>query len=302
MRGLVVLAAAPALIAGCSMRSTYDRLDWIIPAYVDDYITLDTEQRALLWQRLDAQLHWHRSEQLPRYACWLRQVNYDVRHGLTPEKLERHNAQLRQAWATLVRRLAPDTAQLLASTSDAQFLELRANLERKTKEYKSEYVDPPEQTLRARRAARMQKRLRRWIGPLTAQQVQTVNRWSERIELTGMDILAARRRWPAKLDRLRSQRQEPARMAETIERLVLRTETDRTVEYRHKGELNRRLTGALLIDIAEQLSPGQRHQLQARISELARDLEQLTGLSPLCRSVPPWPAPAEPLCSPGLAM
>lgn len=280
VRTIFILGAAPALVTGCGVKSAYDHLDWIIPAYVDDYITLDAGQHALLRQRLDAQLRWHRAEQLPRYVCRLQDLMHDLHHGLTPEKLEHHDAVLRNAWTTLVRRLAPDTAQLLATASDAQFHELRTNLQRKTAEYKSKYVDLPEQALRAQRAATMQKRLRRWIGALTAAQQQAVDAWSEGIELTSADILATRRRWPAQLEGLRAQRHEPARLAKAIEDILVKPETDRPAEYRRKREVNRKLTGALLIEFANGLTPQQRQHLQARISDLARDFKQLAGLGP----------------------
>lgn len=277
---MLMLGAAPVLVTGCGVKSAYDRLDWIIPGYIDNYITLDAGQRTLLRQRLDAQLRWHRNEQLPHYACQLKALMHDLRHDFTTEKLARHDLALRQAWATLVQRLAPDVARLLATASDAQLQELRANLERKTAEYKSKFVDPPPLTLRTERAATMQKRLRRRIGPLTAEQQQKVGTWGGQIELTGADRLAARQRWPARVDELRAWRHEPARLTQLIEGMLTKPETGRPAEHRDKREVNRKLTAALLIEVTNDLTPRQRQHLQVRVADLAQDFEQLAGLEP----------------------
>ena len=44
-----------ALLAGCAS-FTYNRLDWLIPWYVDGYVDLTGDQRALLRERLTPSL------------------------------------------------------------------------------------------------------------------------------------------------------------------------------------------------------------------------------------------------------
>lgn len=70
----------PALLAfvalgagsGCATSFLYDRADRFANRWVGDYLELDPAQQESLDAAL-ADLHrWHRREQLPAYAAWLR--------------------------------------------------------------------------------------------------------------------------------------------------------------------------------------------------------------------------------------
>ena len=278
LRTRLLLGAILFLLTACGVKSGYNKLDWLITAYVDDYVTLDTEQRSLLQRQLNAQLSWHRQEQLPRYACWIARLRTDLVNGLTTGELEGHDAELRTHWHALMRRLAPDFMRLLATASDTQIDELRANFERKTKKYKSKYVDLPAAERHENRSARMKKRLKRWTGPLTAAQEQAVDAWSERIELSGANRLAYRQQWQVFLTELGAARHDSARLATNVERILANPQAEQSPEYRRQREINRIETKHRLIQIDSLLEPQQREYLQEQLWELAHDFSELSGV------------------------
>ena len=59
-------------LTGCSATQfIYNRVDILVRWYLDDYVSLDRDQRAQFDERLDAFLEWHRREELPEYVVLL---------------------------------------------------------------------------------------------------------------------------------------------------------------------------------------------------------------------------------------
>ena len=82
--GALLLAA---LIAGCTFKSVYNRLDDLIPQYVEGVISLDATHEELLEQRTTILLQWHRNTQLKQYVSWLQALHQDVGQSLTEARL-----------------------------------------------------------------------------------------------------------------------------------------------------------------------------------------------------------------------
>ena len=68
-----------AALAGCGPRLIYPHLEWLIPWYISDFISLDDRQKNMLEERLLKQLAWHCRTQLTIYAEALRSIGADCR-------------------------------------------------------------------------------------------------------------------------------------------------------------------------------------------------------------------------------
>ena len=72
------------LLTACStVKMVYPRLDWIIPHYIDDYISLNDKQELQLDKELRVVLDWHCTTPVNQYATWLGRIRFDVEHGGT---------------------------------------------------------------------------------------------------------------------------------------------------------------------------------------------------------------------------
>ncbi|GIR70157.1 MAG: hypothetical protein CM15mP74_14080 [Halieaceae bacterium] len=60
-----------AVTACSATQFIYNRVDILVRWYLDDYVSLDRDQRARFDQRLEVFLEWHRSEELPSYVVLL---------------------------------------------------------------------------------------------------------------------------------------------------------------------------------------------------------------------------------------
>jgi hypothetical protein len=272
------------LLPGCGARFFYTQLDWIAPWYVSEFVTLDREQRVLLDQRLAEWLDWHCRSQLPDYAAWLREVGRLVEQGeadvAAVERLFERVEGFRDA---LLAGVAPDLAELLAMLSEEQIDELARQIEARNREARVDFVDAPPQILHERRVRRFERRLTRWLGPLTDAQRERIEHWSLEIVPIADDWLASRVDWQRRLDHaLREQalREHAGHEAfrERIYDLVLRPEQTWSEDYRARLARNRALVIVLIADIAALAPQFQRERLQRETDSLAAQFESLACL------------------------
>ena len=81
MKKILALVIAFILLSACGPKLYYPSLDWLIPWYVDDYISLEPDQSSRFRTQLARQLDWHCRTQLPEYAEFLRDLRREVDHG-----------------------------------------------------------------------------------------------------------------------------------------------------------------------------------------------------------------------------
>jgi hypothetical protein len=254
-------------------------LDWLIPWYVDDYITLEPGQSSQLRTRLAQQLDWHCRTQLPEYAEFLRDLRREVDDSgrpVTVERLNSYKIRLTRYWNALIRQISPDIADIMFTSTDEQVDELFENLERKNRDIESEYVAPPPQKIIHNRQKRMLKHLNYWVGGLTESQRQAVTDWNLQIEPIGADRVAYRRKIQAAGRHLLESRTNPNELETALSGLLTNAEEFRTENYQRKIDVNTQRTLELLSYLLETLTPNQRNHLSKRLELLAMDVDQLS--------------------------
>jgi hypothetical protein len=274
LKHLVLLIVCCITVSGCTVKFVYNRLDWMIPWYLDDYLSFSSEQQIILDQRLVQQLRWHRETQLPHYALWLRQLRNDWQNGLDLAGLENHQVFFKESWNVLLQQIIPDSASLLATTTDEQIETLFASMAEANEEYYDEYVAPDPETLREHRLKRMEKFLNRWTGEVTSKQERFLVSCNERLHLVAEERLAYRRQWQSGLQQLLERRHE-ADFDELLSGFITAQTHSRPVAYQRKFDTNQMLTQMCILGIDELMTDRQRDNLLKNISELADDLDEL---------------------------
>ncbi len=256
---------------------TYPNMGWLIPWYVDDYITLNKEQRRLLEERLIRALDWHCHTQLPAYSQTLKDLAYDLndpRQPLSVERLHAYADQLEMLWLAIKRQIGPEVADILATASDEQLAELFENLKQRNSTFKAEYVDISLDHLEQNRRKKMIKRLNRWFSEITPVQKQAVVDWSAEIRPLAADGLDHRQRVTAELKNVLTRRGDPD-FRDAFVDLLVNIDQRRSAQYQHKIDLNTDLTFVLLAKIERSLTPTQRSYLRGRIMALSADFDKL---------------------------
>jgi hypothetical protein len=288
MRTFLISLTTLLLLIACGPRWYYQHLDWMIPWYVDDYLSLDSDQRSELEIRLARQLNWHCRTQLTEYAAFLRSVHTEFENPdqtVTREQFAHYLETLQQYWKDLMAQIGPDIGDILVTASDEQIDELFRNIEEDNLEREQTYVDPPERNILQNRTDRMVDRLERWIGDLTDAQYAAVQQWSRRIGATADQWMANRRRVQQAFRKLIDARKVDSAFKEKFTTLLVSPEVLRTAAYQARLDRNIALTLRLLTDIEKTLTTTQRSHLLAYLESLAEDFDVLA-----CE-IPPRDAP-----------
>lgn len=278
MKKWLPLTALCLLLAACGPGLVYPNLDWIIPKYVDDYISLDDRQAERLKDCLSRQLDWHCRVQLPVYADLLQEMARDFSDPslpVTPERLAEHLARIEACWLELRIQLAPDIADILASASDAQLEDLYDKLERKNRKLKRKYLEAPREEVLRRWKKRMAKRLAYWLPELTPAQEAALDEWSRSLIPMAAERIDDRKRVEAAFRNLLDRRRDRDRFRSDFIDLLATYERTRTPEYQAKRDANTAHTLAFLARLNRLLTPDQRARLLNRLGSLSRSFERL---------------------------
>jgi hypothetical protein len=273
----ICLTALLLALTGCSrVQFVYGQLDWLVPFYLNTYVTLDDEQYAFLETEVARLLEWHCSAHLRDYAQLLREADSDFQQGrVTPERLISYTKRLERYWLEILQQALPSIAELLHRATDEQIDELFEVFEERNEEARERLTESTPDELLEDYQERMTEELERWFGAVTPDQAERVVAWSERFQPLGEEGIAFRKGWQARLRGLLEDRSDVARLQTRLEALFGQTDDLRPPAYRARLEHNRRVTVELIADVAATLTPEQLAHMAERIEGLAGDFEEL---------------------------
>lgn len=161
---LFALAALVALAACSSVTLAYKQFPLLAGLWANQYLDLDSSQRAQLKEQLLALQAWHRREELPQWLALLRQAQTAFDDGrATPEEWQSLERGARASMQRTLQQAGPLAAPLLAGLRPEQWQHLQKKMDEKTAEWREKNADgdgPQE------RAKRYVTNLERWLGDL----------------------------------------------------------------------------------------------------------------------------------------
>lgn len=276
-RPIFGLLALILLLAGCSSTTmAYRYADWGIVWWVEDYITLTSEQKSRLNSDLEDLRQWHCTAELPRYQSWLADLTSGLSAGPpSPDDVQSHQQQALAFIPELLTRATPIATRLLASLDHEQVQELARNMQEKQQELEQELLQGSRAEAAQARAERAAERLERWLGDLNTEQRDIINDWSANRGQQTEIWLQSRRNWQlALLDALEF-RQAPE-FGNRIEELLLHSERYRGKEYRAMMAESQSAMAALIHSVINAGDREHRNHLLAKASELRGDFASLT--------------------------
>ncbi|TXI03468.1 MAG: hypothetical protein E6Q70_15720 [Pseudomonas monteilii] len=275
---LVAIGCALALAACSRIDLAYRNLDRLVPWSLGDYLAMNSEQKAMLDDRLREHLAWHCKTQLPGYLDWLDRVRGMVADDqVTDQSLQQRTREAREAIGRVAEEITPSATELLRGMSDAQVAEMREAFREDISDRQKKYVDTPLDKQIARRTERMEKRLTPWFGELTAVQKQRVQAWSQALGDQNREWIANRAHWQQQLLLAMNQRND-ASFEPRLATLLQRKESLWTPEYRAAYQNTEQQARSLLVDLVHQSTPQQRRYLLERLSKVRTDFSELKCL------------------------
>jgi len=275
---LVIISALIMLfLAGCSSTTlAYRYADWGIVWWVEDYVTLTSDQEDTLNRDLNALREWHCAAELPRYSAWLDELEADIADG-TPdvETIHYHQQQLMAFVPTLLEEAVPVAVNLLKTLSDEQVAELARNMAQGQQELEQDMLaGTPEATARAR-AERTAERVERWLGSLNEKQLTRVQQWSADRGRQTEVWLESRENWQQAFLAALDRRNDPA-FPNLLEELIVNPERARGPEYQAMMKESQNAMADLMHDLLQTGDQQHTQHLQAKASDLNGDFTVLT--------------------------
>ena len=280
---LAAVLLALLLLAGCGNTFLYNRLDWLIGWYVDDYVELSRAQEKVFQQRLRSVLDWHRREELALYAALLQQIEADSAAPLDADTVRDWSRQLLLALERIEARLWPLIHEIGADLDQAQMAGLLENIQARQRELEEEYLTRTDEEYAEDNFDRLSENLRDFLGPLGAAQEAQIARAAQAMRRLDQAWLEERRLWLKTLQRLSAR--EPGWQAALRAAWAQRKER-RTPRYHAYRRHNMDIIHALVADVLNARSERQDRHLQRELDSLRDDLQTLIGQARAASSRP----------------
>lgn len=270
-----LILAMVIMLTGCSVKFVYNQLDWLVPWYLDDYVTLTPDQETMLDGELQRYLEWHRKKQLPIYAEFLESVATDAEDGLQEQELEKIQRQLILFADDLFARIAPQFIDLFSQMEDRQIDEMFTRISQENDEYREKYIERSDIQHRFKRVNDVQKFIERWTGELDEKQVEMIEEWSKQYKRLGTEFLQSRLEWQADLRTMLKHRNNRQQLADALNDLFKQRHNKRTQHFHQSYAYNERLLIQLYARIDQSLTRQQRYRLIKKLKNTAEDFREL---------------------------
>ena len=266
----VVIAVLVIFVAACSFKTVYNRLDDLIPQYVEGVVTLDEVLEDQLDERTIVLLDWHRNTQLKQYAEWLSDLQQDVGAGLTEEELQQYINRMDAFWLSLYIKLNDEMAYLLPLLDSEQRQELYIYLEDSNEEFYDEYIDLDDQDRIADYSERLSETFANWIGELTDEQQETIESAAARLINTAELRLERRFEWQQGIRQILDDEDTPQNKRKRLRDLFTGFVQDEDDALKTKSAINRDILVGLTLQISHTMTEEQKSYFIDKTSDYIR--------------------------------
>jgi hypothetical protein len=275
---LLIVAAFAAALAACAFtKFAYNQADTVMAWLADDYFDLDGQQKAELQKRIDRFHQWHRFEQLPEYAEFMKVARTRMQDGLSHEDVSWFVDGLKTRTRTAAQKAAAEAAPLLATLTPAQIENLQKKWAKENKKYVAERkVFGTTEERQEVEGKRIVKELKEWLAPLTSEQEARIMQMARDLPRLERERYAERqRRQQEFLDVLAQRKEDLPRFTQRLTDWAMYWERGRSPEYQRQVDLSWKKRTDLFVAIDKMLTPEQRVASLQRIDNYAADFSQL---------------------------
>jgi len=273
LRILVALILTAVLLTGCGGSVVYNRLDWLIPWYVESYVDLSREQRQSLREQLEPLLQWHREEELARYQRILQRVELELAKPVTGQQVESWIEGLMQSTERIEQSLLKLSLEFGDTLSDEQIDEFVASLYEKQNELEEEFLSRSDADYVKENAENLEDMLGRFLGKINSQQKQRLHQAAREMQRFDATWLDDRRQW---LDQLSELLKRQEGWQGQVMQAYRDREQDRPTEYATIVDHNIRVIAEAVADVFNSRTARQSKHTTNEFEDLRNLLEKLT--------------------------
>jgi len=266
------------LLASCGSSLVYDRLDWLIPWYVDSYVDLSKEQRQTLREQLAPLLQQHRQEELVRYLQLLDEIEASLQSRVEQAQVGAWIERLQQAAERIEESMLRVGVEFGATISEAQMEEFVASLYLRQTELEEELLERSDEEYAKENTKHLQDLMERIIGRLEYGQKQRLQQAAGAVQRFDAVWLQDRRLW---LDQLKLLLQRESGWQERLLRTYRDRERNRSAEYLAIVSHNKQVVAASIAEVLNNRNSKQREHTHQEFEELRSMLKKLIANPPI---------------------
>lgn len=263
------------VITACSFKSVYNNLDYLIPEYAEDIVSLDDVLQEEFEHRTLVLLNWHRNTQLNQYADWLTGIQQDIGPQLTQQQVLLRLKQAEQFWLSLAVKINHEMALLLPMLNQQQQAELFSNLTEKNEDFREEYVDIDETQRREEYYDDLYNSYENWFGDLSEQQEQLIKPAAGELVSTMAVRLQQRLKWQNGIQTILSSTESNEEKSRQLREFFAEFEISSNPEMQQKSEVNNNILARLTVEIVHSVSPEQKDFFISKTNEYIRMFREL---------------------------
>ena len=283
----IAIAAIAALLVSCTFtRFAYNQADTLAAWTVDEYFNLEGPQKDEFNKRFERLYTWHRYEQLPDYAQFMRTAHTRMQDGLSREDVLWFADGIRSRVRVLARRAAPDAAALLATVTPAQIEHLQKKWDKENRKYVRERkLNGTLEERQEAEAKRIIKNIEEWLAPLNGEQEQRIIGLARDLPQLERERYAERIRRQKEFLELLSHRQDDReRFTARVAEYMANWERGRSPDYQKQLDASWQKRAELFVTADRMLTTDQRRVALRRIETYADDFTQLAHRSDSSRT------------------
>lgn len=269
----VFLVLTLLLLGGCSSTTFfYNRLDFILPWYLDDYVDLNREQDNFLDEHLAPFLAWHRAEELPLYVQIIDEIDATLDREMAADDIAAISLEFERAWFRLEDRALDWLLALGTQLSEEQVAEFMAELWERQEKYEKKYLDRSDEEYREDSYDSLVDSVQDYLGRLDSDQKQVLENASAGLRRSDAIWLRERGAW---LQRLEIFMQREPGWQDLIRGAVASRSETLSADYIELYEHNLSVIHQALAQVLNSRTESQDRRLRRKLSDLRQDLETL---------------------------
>lgn len=272
---VVILLNATA----CSnLKIIYHQLDWFIPAYIDQFISLEDKQYRYVEAKIEDLLKWHCEKELVTYSELLDTFSVDLNNdNLNSKQVIYYREQLDILWTNIVKQASPALVEFFDSTSDDQIQQLSKSIKQQNEEIREKYIDAKYDEVHELLVKRMEDRVERWVDELEDSQKLIILEWSKNAVGGQSQWFENRVNWQnVFFSTIKQYRNNEQKMNTEFIKLFLHPEDYWTVEYKHNVKQYRENLMNLLVRLARSITSQQKAFMLKKLKNYSADFRELS--------------------------
>jgi len=274
------------MLAACSTGFVYNRLDWLIPLYLNRYVDLDREQKGWFKVELAPLLDWHRHEELPRYLAFIDRIEQDSANELVPADIAAWIDEATLAWFRVEARGLDLLLALGEQLSDDQIEAFQDKLRERQTEYEEKYLTRSDARYLRESTAALRRNLQRFLGRLDKAQNQRVQQAAKELQRSDALWLQERALW---LERIGAELQRAPGWTERVRQLAAARDSFIGDDYQRMVDHNSRVLQAAVADVLNSRSARQDQRFARELQKWRSRFERLDGAASTSVATDPVP-------------